>query len=78
MPSSWDWGTALLSAGWTRAFPLDIEWDESSLVLVLRNLQVHLSLSLSVDHRVIDGADAGRFINYLKQLLENPSLLLID
>jgi len=37
-----------------------------------------MPLSLSVDHRVIDGADAGRFINYLKQLLENPSLLLID
>lgn len=50
VPTSWDCGTALLSAGWTRAFPLDIEWDESSLVLMLRNLQVHLSLSLSVDH----------------------------
>ena len=37
-----------------------------------------MPLSLSVDHRVIDGADAGRFINYLRQLLENPSQLLID
>mgnify|MGYP003337485432 CR=1 FL=1 len=37
-----------------------------------------MPLSLAVDHRIIDGADAGRFLNFVKQLLENPSLLLID
>ena len=37
-----------------------------------------MPLSLAVDHRIIDGADAGRFLNLVKQLLENPSLLLID
>lgn len=37
-----------------------------------------MPLSLAVDHRVIDGADAGRFLKYVKQLLETPSLLLID
>jgi len=37
-----------------------------------------MPLSLAVDHRIIDGADAGRFLKYVKQLLETPSLLLID
>lgn len=36
-----------------------------------------LSLTLSADHRVIDGADAAQFLVTLKKLLENPSLLTI-
>ena len=36
-----------------------------------------LTLSLSSDHRVIDGADAAQFLVTLKQLLENPAILLI-
>ena len=30
-------------------------------------------LSLSYDHRVIDGADAARFLKELENLIENPS-----
>lgn len=37
-----------------------------------------MSLSLSFDHRIIDGALAQRFINELKRLLENPRLLLME
>ncbi|MFB6205579.1 MAG: dihydrolipoamide acetyltransferase family protein [Haloglomus sp.] len=37
-----------------------------------------LPLSLSIDHRVIDGADAARFVNTVKRYLENPSLLLLE
>jgi pyruvate dehydrogenase E2 component (dihydrolipoamide acetyltransferase) len=37
-----------------------------------------LPLSMSFDHRVIDGADAGRFMNTLKSLLINPQLLLLS
>ncbi|PSQ04990.1 branched-chain alpha-keto acid dehydrogenase subunit E2 [Halobacteriales archaeon QS_6_71_20] len=37
-----------------------------------------LPLSLSIDHRVIDGAEAGRFTNFVIERLENPSLLLLD
>lgn len=37
-----------------------------------------LPLSLSIDHRVIDGAEAAQFVNTVKEYLENPSLLLLD
>ncbi|WP_338962622.1 MULTISPECIES: dihydrolipoamide acetyltransferase family protein [unclassified Spiroplasma] len=33
-------------------------------------------LSLSIDHRVIDGAPAAYFLSRLKELLENPTLIL--
>lgn len=35
-----------------------------------------LNLTLSVDHRVIDGAAAARFLQTLKKILENPAILL--
>lgn len=37
-----------------------------------------LPLSLSVDHRVVDGAMAAEFTNRLKELLANPKVLLIE
>lgn len=37
-----------------------------------------LPLSLAVDHRIIDGADAGRFLNRVKELLSNPTLLVLS
>ena len=37
-----------------------------------------LPLSLAVDHRVIDGADAGRFLTYFKELIDNPLSLLVN
>jgi pyruvate dehydrogenase E2 component (dihydrolipoamide acetyltransferase) len=37
-----------------------------------------LPLSLSIDHRVIDGAVAGRFTNRVMELLQNPKLLLLE
>ena len=36
-----------------------------------------LPLSLSYDHRVIDGAEAARFIVYLSACLEDLKLLLL-
>ena len=48
---------------------------------VVKNNQVvpghTMTLSLSSDHRVVDGADAAQFVQTLKKLLENPSILLI-
>ena len=35
-----------------------------------------LPLSLSCDHRVVDGAEGARFLNTVKKLLENPTTLL--
>lgn len=35
-----------------------------------------MRLTLSADHRVIDGVDAAKFLKSLQNLLENPSLLL--
>jgi pyruvate dehydrogenase E2 component (dihydrolipoamide acetyltransferase) len=37
-----------------------------------------LPLSLSYDHRVIDGADGARFTRRVASLLENPMLLLVE
>jgi pyruvate dehydrogenase E2 component (dihydrolipoamide acetyltransferase) len=36
------------------------------------------TLSLSVDHRVVDGAEAAYFLRHILQLLENPKRLLLD
>ncbi len=37
-----------------------------------------LPLSLSYDHRLIDGADAVRFLRWIVEALENPLLLLME
>lgn len=37
-----------------------------------------MPLSLSYDHRVIDGADAARFMKWLKEAIENPFLLILE
>ncbi len=48
---------------------------------VVKNGQVvpgkTLSLTLSSDHRVVDGADAAGFLGSMKKYLENPALLLV-
>jgi pyruvate dehydrogenase E2 component (dihydrolipoamide acetyltransferase) len=37
-----------------------------------------LPLSLSIDHRVIDGAEAAEFTNYVMERLTDPELLLLE
>jgi pyruvate/2-oxoglutarate dehydrogenase complex dihydrolipoamide acyltransferase (E2) component len=37
-----------------------------------------LTLSLSFDHRVIDGATAVRFLNHMKRLIEDPERLMLE
>lgn len=37
-----------------------------------------MALSLSFDHRIIDGATAQNFMNYIKSLLNNPELLVME
>ena len=37
-----------------------------------------MPLALSFDHRVIDGAMAGKFLTYFKELVEHPQQLMLD
>ncbi len=43
--------------------------------IVVRDIML---LSLSLDHRVVDGAVGARFMNRVKELLESPALLLLE
>ncbi|MFC5848605.1 dihydrolipoyllysine-residue acetyltransferase [Deinococcus petrolearius] len=47
-------------------------WDKAKGEFVPRNM---LPLSLSYDHRLIDGADAARFVRYIAESLEDPFLI---
>jgi pyruvate dehydrogenase E2 component (dihydrolipoamide acetyltransferase) len=47
---------------------------EDSAVVARRTLP----LSLSIDHRVVDGAVAAEFVNTVKEYLADPRLLLLD
>ena len=62
--------TAILGLGAIEERPMAIDGE-----VVARDV---LTLSLSIDHRVIDGADAARFVNTLKEYLEDPTLLLLE
>ena len=43
--------------------------------IVIRDIML---LSLSLDHRVVDGAVGAHFMNRVKELLEKPGLLLLE
>lgn len=58
---------AILAVGTARPEPID---DDGAIRIV-----AVLHLSLSCDHRAIDGADAGRFMAALARLIEQPGLL---
>jgi 2-oxoglutarate dehydrogenase E2 component (dihydrolipoamide succinyltransferase) len=58
---------AILGTGAVRKMPAVIETPDGD-VIAIRNIMI---LSLSYDHRVIDGALAGKFLNKLKDILEN-------
>ncbi|HOP58490.1 MAG TPA: dihydrolipoamide acetyltransferase family protein [Bacteroidales bacterium] len=60
---------AILGTGAIRKVPAVIETPDGD-VIAIRHIMI---LSLSYDHRVIDGALAGKFLNRLKEILENYS-----
>jgi len=60
---------AILGTGVVRKMPAVIETPDGDMIAI-RHIMI---ISLSYDHRVIDGALAGKFINRIKELLENYS-----
>jgi 2-oxoglutarate dehydrogenase E2 component (dihydrolipoamide succinyltransferase) len=58
---------AILGTGVVRKTPIVIETPEGDMIAI-RQVMI---LSLSYDHRVIDGALAGKFLHKVKQILEN-------
>jgi pyruvate dehydrogenase E2 component (dihydrolipoamide acetyltransferase) len=72
------------------AFTPIVNWPEVAILGVSRGRiepqwhegnfrpRLMMPLSLSYDHRLVDGADAARFLAKLKDALENPILLALD
>jgi pyruvate dehydrogenase E2 component (dihydrolipoamide acetyltransferase) len=60
--------TAILGVGRIKAKPVVVEGE-----IVVRQM---VWLSLTFDHRLVDGAPAARFLQYIKRLIEEPYLLL--
>ncbi len=58
---------AILGTGVARKMPVVIETPDGDTIAI-RHIMI---LSLSYDHRVIDGALAGKFLHRIKEILEN-------
>jgi len=61
---------AVLGVGKIAKKPVVVEND-----IVIRDI---LTITLCIDHRVIDGGDAGRFLGRLKSYLDDPVLLVLS
>jgi pyruvate dehydrogenase E2 component (dihydrolipoamide acetyltransferase) len=66
---------AILGAARAREVPVLEKGDDDSTEIVVR---LHLPLVVAFDHRVNDGADAARFMNTIKELLEDPGQLVLN
>lgn len=64
---------AILGVG--RIVPRQVVLDAEAERLAIRHM---MSLSLTFDHRVVDGAPAARFLQRVKQLAEAPYLWLVN
>ena len=63
---------AILGLG--RVVPRQVVLDEASETVGIRKM---MALSLTFDHRVVDGAPAARFLQRVKRLAERPTLWLM-
>jgi len=64
---------AILAAGAIRRVPIVIKEEEVEKIEI-RSL---MKITLSVDHRLIDGVIAAKFLNRLKDYLELPDGLIV-
>jgi pyruvate dehydrogenase E2 component (dihydrolipoamide acetyltransferase) len=62
---------AILSVGATQRLPM---FEGDSDVVVAKQI---MRVTIAADHRVTDGAEASRFLNEVKRLLESPLALLV-
>ncbi|AGN01835.1 branched-chain alpha-keto acid dehydrogenase subunit E2 [Salinarchaeum sp. Harcht-Bsk1] len=65
----------ILALGQIRRKPRVVEDEDGNESIEPRSI---LPLSLSIDHRIVDGAIAAQFTNEVMQYLENPELLLLE
>jgi pyruvate dehydrogenase E2 component (dihydrolipoamide acetyltransferase) len=72
--------TAILGLGAITDRPWVVEREGATGDAVKKEVEARkvMTLSLSIDHRVIDGADAAEFVNTLKEYLRTPELLLLE
>lgn len=64
---------AILSVSSVRKTPVVIEEDGEDKIVI----RPMMNIQLSVDHRLIDGLLASQFVEYMKELLENPLKILM-
>ena len=65
---------AILGMGQARMQPVVMEKEGGDYEITARLM---LPISLTIDHRVLDGAEAIRFIDVIKEVLEDPDELLM-
>jgi pyruvate dehydrogenase E2 component (dihydrolipoamide acetyltransferase) len=61
--------SCILSIGTTKKVPMYDEYDE----LKMQNVMI---VTLSCDHRVVDGVTAAMFLTTFKEFIENPALMI--
>jgi len=66
--------SAILALGEIKKKPRVVESDGEETI----EPRHVMTLSLSFDHRVLDGADAAQFTNAVQKYLRNPNLLLLE
>lgn len=65
---------AILSVSSVRKTPVVVTDENGEDTIAIRPM---MNIQLSVDHRLIDGLLASQFVEYMKQLLENPVQILM-
>ncbi|MBU2547687.1 MAG: 2-oxo acid dehydrogenase subunit E2 [Proteobacteria bacterium] len=75
--SGWAWGTPIINQPESAILQTGAIMDRPAAVdgqVVVRPM---MPLSLTFDHRVLDGAPAGAFMGAVAELIQNPALLIV-